>query len=319
MFRKLMGALAFCVAGAAGAQAADFPNRAITMIIPWTPGGGTAEQHLRIMAQKAEKILGQPVLLDYKPGANATLGPATMAAMKPDGYTIGQIPITVLRQPALAKVSYDPATDFTYIIHVTGYLLGFMVRTDSGIKNWQEFVAYAKANQGRVSYAHSGTGGTPHLGTEIISEFFGFKMTPVPFRGQGEMTAALLGSHVQASTMSPGAKPQVESGDFRILMVWTPERSPTFPDAPTLKELGMDRTFASPYGLAGPKGIDPKIVKILHDALKEGFDSKEHMDLLKQLDQPPLYMNSADYTAFALKTIKEEKAMVEKLGISIKQ
>jgi tripartite-type tricarboxylate transporter receptor subunit TctC len=303
------------VAGTAGA--ADFPTRPVTLIVPWV-AGATTDIHLRVLAKQAEKFLGQPVLVDSKPGANGTLGPATIAAMKPDGYTIGQFPVTVFRQPALGKVSFDPAKDFTYVIHVSGYLFGFAVSSESPWKDWKSFVAYAKDNPGKIRYGHTGTGGTPHIGAELMAEAAGIKMTPVPFKGQAETTTALLGDHLEAIATSSSLKMQVEAGQARVLNVWTPERSKAFPDAPTLKELGMVLTFTSPYGLGGPKNIDPKVVKILHDAFKQAMETPEHKKVLEDLDQPYMYMNTADYTAFALKQIEIEKATVEKLGIGAK-
>src|SRR5258706_6347639 len=148
--RRALVALAGSFVAAAFAQ--GYPSRRITLICRW-PAGGPTDTHLRKLAELASKQLGQPIIVENKPGAAGMLGPAGMArAAAPDGYTISQLTINALRQPHLQKVDWDPLKDFTYIIGVSGYTFGMVVKADSPIKSFADVVAYAKANPGKFSY-----------------------------------------------------------------------------------------------------------------------------------------------------------------------
>ncbi len=154
--------------GAALAQ--NFPTRPVTLIVPW-PAGGTTDVGLRALAAATEKHLGQPIVIENRAGAAGTLGPAQMAASaKPDGYTIAQIPITIFRYPFMTKVTFDPATDFTYIISLTGYTFGVVVKTDAPWKTFNEFLADAKANPGKLNYGTPGAGTSLHITMEQIAK-----------------------------------------------------------------------------------------------------------------------------------------------------
>jgi tripartite-type tricarboxylate transporter receptor subunit TctC len=304
--------------GQARAQADSFPTRPVTLVVPW-PAGGPTDRHLRVMAELAGKKLGQPIIVDNKPGAAGTLGGATMAATaKPDGYTIAQLPITIFRLPYMQKVSWDPKKDFTFIIHLTGYTLGVAVNTATPWKTWGSLIEYARANPGKLRYATAGAGSTPHITMEQIALYSGFKWVHVPFKGSAEVAAAILGEHVDVAADGTGLGPLIDADKLKMLVVWTEERSPRFPDAPTLLESGQKIVSASPYGIAGPKGIDPKIVQKLHDALKAGFEDPLHMRVLNDLSQPVIYKNSADYQAYAMQLIAEQQDLIQKLGLANK-
>jgi len=295
-----------------------FPERPITLVVPW-PAGGPTDRHLRVMADAAGKHLGQPIVIDNKPGASGTLGGATMAATaKPDGYTIAQLPVTIFRLPYMQKVSWDPKKDFTYIIHLTGYTLGVAVNTNSPWKTWGSLLEYAKANPGKLRYATSGAGSTPHITMEQIALAVGFKWIHVPFKGSAEVAAAILGEHVDVAADGTGLGPLIDADKLKMLVVWTEQRSPRFPDAPTLLESGQKIVSQSPYGLAGPRGIDPRIVAKLHDALKKGLEDPAHLRLLNDLSQPVLYKNSADYEKFVMEQIAEQQELIQKLGLANK-
>ena len=308
-------AMALFLCGTLPVVAAEFPSKPVTLIVPWAPGGST-DVCLRVLAETTGKYLGQPVVVDNKPGGGGTVGGATMAATaKPDGYTVAQIPISVIRYPYMMKVSWDTLKDFTYIIHLTGYTFGVVVKTDAPWKTWNEFIAYAKANPAKVTYATPGAGTSLHITMETIAMKQGIKWIQVPMKGGGETTPAVLGGHVTATADSTGWAPQVDAGELRLLVTWGNQRTKRWPSVPTLKELGYGIVSNSPFGIAGPKGMDPKVVKILHDAFKKGMEDPAFQKILAQFDMEPFYKNSEDYTKFMQEQCAEEKVILEKMGL----
>jgi tripartite-type tricarboxylate transporter receptor subunit TctC len=304
------------VTGAAFAQAADFPSRPITLIVPFQ-AGVSADLLFRGIAESAAKHLGQPVIVDNKPGGSATLGPATMAASaKPDGYTIGQIAIPVFRIPYMQKATFDPVKDFTYILNLGGYTLGAVVKADGPFKTWADVIAFAKANPGKFTYATIGPATTNAIAMELMARQSGVQFTHIPSKGGGESIAAVLGGHVMMMVESPAWAPQVAAGDFRLLLLLNGQRSKKWPETPTLKELGYTYEFDSPFGLAGPKGMDPAIVKKLHDAFKKAYEDEKVIELFDRFDFVRRYMSTADYQAFVPKLAAEEKAALEKIGLA---
>jgi tripartite-type tricarboxylate transporter receptor subunit TctC len=297
----------------AGAQ--GFPTKPVTLIVPW-PAGGSSDLAMRAFAEAAQKHLGQSIVIENKPGASGTLGPAQMAATaKPDGYTVAQMPITVFRLPYMTKTTFDPTKDFTYIAGLTGYTFGVVVHSKSPWKTFQELVDYAKANPGKVKYGTPGTGTSLHIGMEQIAKQTGAKWTQVPFKGAAETNAALLGRHVDAVADSTGWRALVESGDFRLLVTWGAERTKNWPDVPTLKELGINLVANSPYGIAGPKGMDPKVVAALHDAFAKAVKEPVYLASLRSFDQELAYLNTADYSKHAAEQIEEAKKLIADLGL----
>ena len=297
------------------ARAQSYPSRPVTLIVPW-PAGGTTDVSLRALASATEMHLGQSIVIENRGGAAGTLGPAQMAAnAKPDGYTVAQIPITVFRLPFMVKTSFDPTKDFTYIIGLSGYTFGVVVRNDAPWKTFEEFLADAKANPGKINYGTPGAGTTPHLTMEQIAKQQGIKWTHVPFKGNAESTTSLLGGHIHAVADSTGWAPMVNEGKLRLLVTWGANRTKNWPTVPTLKDIGIDVVSNSPYGVAGPKGMDASVVKALHDAFRKGLEEPSYGVAMAKLNQELVYLSSVDYQNFAMKQIAEAKRMVEELGL----
>lgn len=304
---------------AAPAMAQEFPTKPITLIVPWTAGGST-DIAMRAIAEAAGKHLGQPVIVENRAGGSGTVGPAQMAATaKPDGYTIAQIPITIFRLPLMQQTTWDAEKDFSYIVHLTGYTFGIITKADSPFKTWEDVVAFAKANPGKVTYATPGAGTSLHIGMEQIAAKAGIKLTQVPFKGNAETNAAVLGGHVTLAADSSGWKPLVEGGQVRLLMIWTAQRSKTWPNTPTLQESGYPFVFDSPFGIAGPKGMDPKIVAKLHDAFKKAIDDPKVQELLAKYDMVPNYKSTEDYQKFVTQSIAAESEVIQRLGLAKKK
>jgi tripartite-type tricarboxylate transporter receptor subunit TctC len=313
----MAGAVALSLlAFAAQAQTQNYPNRPITLIVPW-PAGGSTDTHLRKLGELASKHLGQPIIIENKPGFGGMLGPSTMAkSAAPDGYTLSQLTVGAFRTPHMQKVDWDPLRDFTYIIGVSGYTFGVVVKSDSPFKTFDDLVAYAKANPEKMSFGSTGNGTSPHLLMEEVAAKAGVKLLHVPYKGNADSTQALMGGHIMAQSDATGWGKFVDAGTFRLLVTFGDQR--TRWGAPTAKELGYDVVSYSPYGIVGPKGMDPRIVKIIHDAFKKAIDDPENTKVLQQLDQVYWYRNSEDYAKWAAETNVSERALIERLGLLAK-
>ena len=301
-------------AGAVLAQA--FPSRPITLIVPW-PAGGSTDRHLRALAEAAGKQLGQNVIVQNVPGGGGTTGPGNMALnAKPDGYTIAQFPMGMLRIPHMQKTAWHPINDFSHIIGVTGYTFGFVVRSDSPYKTFTDFVEAARKQPGKIDFGSTGTGTSPHLLVEEVADVAKVQLNHIPFKGNADLMQALLGGHVMSASDATGWDKFVDAGQMRLLVSFGEQRIKRWPNVPTAQELGYKVVANSPYGLVGPKGMDPAVMKTLHDAFKKAMDDPQHMAVLEQLNQPVWYKNSADYQAWARDTLAKEKGLIERLGLA---
>jgi tripartite-type tricarboxylate transporter receptor subunit TctC len=301
-----------------GAFAQDYPNRPITLIVPWAAGGMT-DISIRTIADAASKVLGQPVIVDNKAGGGGTVGGATMAATaKPDGYTVAQIPIGIFRLPIMQGATYDPLKDFTYIANLGGYVFATYCSDASGLKTWKDVVDYAKANPGKLTYASPGHGTSNNIGMDIIASLAGVKFAEVPFKSTTEVNIAVVGNHTMCGVSGLDAKPMADAGKVHFVNVWSAKRVPSIPDVPTLKELGYNFVFESPWGIAGPKGMDPKIVAKLQDAFKKALDDKTVQGAFEKYEMLTNYMDSATYTKFVQDFMVSERENLTKLGLAKK-
>ncbi len=301
------------------AAAQNFPAKPITLINGFQTGGPTDIQ-LRKLAEIASRIFGQPVVLESKPGAGGMLGPVSVArSAKPDGYTLSQLSASAFRIPHMEAVDWNPLKDFTYIIGLTGYEFGVLVKADSPMKTFKDFVAYAKANPERLSYASVGAGTATHVLMEEMALKAGIKLLHVPYKGTAGTIPALLGGHVMSTCNSPGSFASLaNAGTVRLLVSFGEKRMNAKWRAPTARELGLDVVTNSPYGIVGPAGMDPKVVKILHDGFKRALDDPEHLKLLDEINQIYWYKSSEDYAKWAAETFKQERALMERLGLLAK-
>ena len=314
----LLAAIAGSVLGAGPSHAQSFPTKPITLIVPW-PAGGSTDRHLRTLAELAGKHLGQNVIIENKPGGGGTLGPGTMAlTAKPDGYTIAQYPMGMLRLPHMQKVQWDPLKDFSFIIGVSGYTFGFTVKSDSPYKTFNEYIEAARKQPGKIDYGSTGIGTSPHLLMEELAGNAKVQLTHVPFKGNADLQQALLGGHVMAQSDATGWDKFVDGGQMRLLLTFGEKRTKRWPTVPTAQELGYNVVSTSPYGLVGPKGMDPAVVKVLHDAFKKAMDDPKHVELLEQLNQDAWYRNGDDYAKWARETFVKDKVLIERLGLAAK-
>ena len=314
----LAGACAAALLAPLGASSQAFPTKPVTLIVPW-PAGGSTDRHMRALAELASKNLRQNIIVENKPGGGGTLGPGTMArTAKPDGYTITQYPLGMLRIPHMQKMQWDPLEDFTFIVGVSGYTFGFTVRADSPYKTFNDYIEAARKNPDKVDYGSTGIGSSPHLLVEELAINAKVQLNHVPFKGNADLQSALLGGHVMAQSDATGWDKFVENGQMRLLVTFGEKRTKRWPQVPTAKELGYGVVSQSPYGIAGPKGMDPAVVKVLHDAFKKAMDDPKHQELLEQLNQDLWYRSGDEYAKWAAVTYAKDKALIERLGLAAK-
>ena len=295
-------------------SAQTWPERSITFICPW-PAGGTADQSMRALCSVAARVLGQSIAVENKVGASGMIGAKALASAKPDGYTIGQIPISVTRFSQLGTLAADPRKDFTYIARTSGQTFGIAVPANSPFKTLKDFVAHAKANPGKVTYAHAGVGGATHVGMEEFASVGGIQFNHVPYKGGSEALQGVLGGHVDALADSSSWARHVEAGKLRLLATWGELRTARFKDVPTLRELGYDVVVAAPHGLGAPKGLDPAVAAKLRDAFRQAANSPEFKAVIDKLDAPLLYLDGPDYEKYVNTVYQKETVLIDKLKL----
>ena len=305
------------VAAPALVRAQAFPSRPIRYICPW-PAGGSTDAVIRSIAESAGKALGATIIVDNKPGAGGMLGAIELVNAKPDGYTLSQLPFGVFRFPHMQKTAYDPLKDFTWIACLTGYTFGLVVPSSSPFMTVKDVVEFARANPDKFNYGSTGTGTSPHLAMEEFAQRAGIRITHVPFKGNADNLQAVLGGHTMASTDATGWAPYVESGKLRLLATYGSKRTKRWPNVPTLDELGYQTVSDSPFGVCGPKNMDPAVVRALHDGFKKTLEDPAVLATFDKFDQTVVYKDTASYTRFAREAFVAEKATIERLGLANK-
>ena len=246
---------------AAGAQAQqNYPNRPIRMLTPFSAGGGS-DILARLIGPQITEVWGQPVVVDNRPGAAGNIGAGLAAGAQPDGYTLIVVSGTYGASGALHKLPFDTVTGIQPIILIGTTGLVLMVHPSVPVKSVQEFLAYARANPGKLNYGTAGLGDLAHLAGEMFKQQTKISMTQVPYKGSGPLMIALIGGEVTVSLSSiVPTIPHVKAGRMRPLAVTTPRRSRALPDVPTISDTvpGFDVTHW--YGMWGPKGLPRDIV-----------------------------------------------------------
>lgn len=295
-------------------QAAGFPERPITFICPW-PAGGTADMTMRALCTAASKVLGQTIVVENKAGASGMLGLRALASARPDGYTIGQIPISVARFSQLGSVPVDPLKDLTYLARTSGQTFGIAVRADSPYQTLKDFVAAAKAAPGKVTYGSAGIGGATHVGMEEFALVAGIQLNHIPYKGGAPALQDLLAGQIEALADSSSWAPHVKAGKLRLLATWGEKRTQDFPDVPTLKDVGYDLVVDAPNGVGAPKGLDAAIEKRLREAFKVAAGSAEFTAACDKIDAPLMYLDGPDYEKYVAATYRRETQLIERLKL----
>jgi len=293
---------------------AAYPGRAILFVCPW-PAGGTADMTMRALCAAASRELGQPVVVENKAGASGMIGLKAMASARPDGYTVGQIPISVTRFSQLGTVQLDPLKELTYLARTSGQTFGVVVKADAPWKSLKDYVAAAKASPGNITYGHAGIGGATHVGMEELALAAGIKLTHVPYKGGAPALQDLLGGQIDSVADSSAWAPHVKAGKLRLLATWGEKRTSEFPDVPTLIEAGYNVVVDAPNGVGAPKGLDPAVEKRLREAFRTASMSPEFASACGKIDAPVLYLDGPDYEKYVAATYKKETVLIEKLNL----
>ena len=316
-------ALRLLAAGAAGlalptlAQGDRFPQRPLTLWVPW-PAGGATDLTMRLLAELAGQQLGQKVVVENRSGAGGTLVMPVLQQAAPDGYTIAQMPQPVFRAPWIQKVSWDPIRDTAPILQISGVTFGIVVPAGSDWRSLDELFAWARNHPGRLTVSTNGVGTTPHLVMDQLFGARGLTYVHVPYKGTSEQMLAVSSGQVMVGVNSNGFAPFVDGGQLRLLVTFGDRRTRRWPAVPTLKELGHGIVAMSPYGLAGPAGMAPEVVRVLHDAFRTAIHDPAHLAELQKYDQDLAYLGPEDYGRSMRAAHAAERVAVERLGLARK-
>jgi tripartite-type tricarboxylate transporter receptor subunit TctC len=282
------------VLAAAPAAAQQFPEREVSIIIPYAPGGAT-DLVFRALAAASHKHLGRPVVIVNRVGGGGAVGFTEAAQAKPDGYTLvtAITPVTIL--PHQAKTAFTYAS-FEPIINVVQDPAMLQVRADSPWQTLDEFIAYARKNPGTVTVGNSGAGGGVHLIALAFESAAGVKFNHIPFAGGGQSVTALSGGHVNAVSVSPPeGMAQVKAGKLRVIALFSDRRMADLPGVPTVREQGVAFNMGQWRGIAAPKGTPAQAVKVLHDAFKKGMEDPAFIKNAAEMSVALAYVGPAEF------------------------
>jgi tripartite-type tricarboxylate transporter receptor subunit TctC len=305
--------------GAIGLQAlpafasTPFPERYITLVLPF-PGGGMFDAVLRAMANAAAKELGQPVVLNHKPGAGGVTGTAGLATMKEaDGYTLSVMHNSVIRHPHMTKVSWDPVKDFTYVTGLASLTTAIAVAADAPWKTLEDLLADAKARPGQITWGNVGATSANRIYAQRLARSAGVEFNFIPYKGGAEQVAAVLGGHLHVYG-DPAFGTMAMSGKFRLLATFTEQRLPRWQQVPTVKERGHDLVIQSPVGIVAPKGLDPAIALRLQNVLQKATQDPDYQRICSEYDLVPWLLDGAAYQQYAAAQYVREKQMLDEIG-----
>ena len=300
------------------AWAQDYPNRPITLIVPFPPGG-VADNVARPVALALGKQLGQPVIIENKQGAGGGIGMAQVARAKPDGYTLllalSSISIIPEADKVLGRAPLFTLDQLTPVARFTADPVVLAVRAESPWKTYAEFIAYAKANPKKINYGSSGNYGTMHVPMEMLGSATGASFTHVPFTGAAPSVTALLGGSLDAVASGPSTVVQhVKAGKLRVLANWGPERHPALPDVPTLRELGVAVEFAQWAGLFAPGGTPEPVLAALRRATRDMQDDAAFKQTFVTLQTPLAYLDAPAFRTYWDIDAKKMAEVVQRIG-----
>jgi len=296
-------------------QRTDFPEKKITLICPWSAGGGT-DTILRGLVKQTETFLGQNITVINKTGGGGAIGHGAGTTARPDGYTVTMVTFEIISLPPQGLVPFT-YKDYSLLMRVNMDPAAITVPADAPYNTLAEFVAYAKKHPGAIKVGHSGPASVWEISGSIFAEKAGIDLTFVPHDGAAPAVTALVGKHIQAVSVSPAeVLGQVEAGNLKMLAIMNDERLDDFPTVPTMKESGYDVSIGTWRGLAVPKKTPEDIQVVLHDAFKKGMDSAKFRTFAANSGLGLAYLNGEDWAKELSVSSVEVANIMKKLGLA---
>ncbi len=299
---------------------AAYPDKPVKIIIGF-PAGGPLDAHIRLLSDKLQSILGQPVIVDYKSGAGGAVGAQFVMQSPADGYTILLANTgTMMINPAIyTKPPYDTLKDFQPIARTAQQPLALIVNKDVPANSLKEFISYAKANPGKLNYGSAGNGGISHLVPEMLKSETGIFMVHIPFKGSAPAFTDLIAGHVQFMAESvPQAANYAKQGKVKALAVTSAKRNPALPNTPTVIETGVaNLEVVGFYGILAPKGTPPEAVNKLSQAFKETLESPEIQKKMIEQGADPAYLNADQFTKYLTAEMPKWAKAVKQAGAKL--
>ena len=299
---------------------AAFPEKPIKIIIGF-PAGGPLDAHIRLLVDKLQSSLGQPVIIDYKAGAGGAVGAQFVMQSPPDGYTLllANTGTMVINPAIYTKSPYDTLKDFQPIARTAQQPLALIVNQDVPANSLREFIAYAKANPGKLNYGSAGNGGISHLVPEMLKSETGIFMVHIPFKGSAPAFTDLIAGHVQFMAESvPQAANYAKQGKVKALAVTSAKRNPALPSTPTVIETGVaNLDVVGFYGILAPKGTPPEAVNKLSSAFKETLESQDVQKKMIDQGADPAYLNADQFTKFLAQEMPRWAKAVKQAGAKL--
>lgn len=313
----LVGIVAMAASVFAAPAMAAFPDKPITVICPWAPGGGT-DVLLRALSKEAEKFLGQSITVVNQTGGAGAIGHNAIRAARPDGYTVGMITFELNSLPPQGLVPFT-WKNFDPLMRINSDPAALTVRKDAPYNTVRGFLDYAKAHPDEITIGNSAPGSVWHIAAGLVADKTGVKVKHVPFDGAAPAVTSLVGGHITAVAVSVAeVRGQVQAGNLKILGVMSAERDKIFPDVPTFKEQGVNVEFYTWRGLGLPKGVPPAIKAKLADAFKKAMDAPAFKELAAKASLNLAYQDSAEFTKFLDQNYKDVEAVMKSIGLAKK-
>lgn len=316
--RTLLASALVLTAGLFAAPAfAAFPDKPVTVICPWTAGGGT-DVLLRALSKEAEKFLGQTINVVNQTGGAGAIGHNAIRTARPDGYTVGMITFELNSLPPQGLVPFT-WKDFDPLMRINSDPAALTVKADAPYSTVRGFMDYAKAHPGEITIGNSAPGSVWHIAAGLAAEKTGVNVKHVPFDGAQPAVTALVGGHIKAVAVSVAeVRSQAQAKNLKILGVMSAERDKIFPDVPTFKEQGVDVQFYTWRGLALPKGVPAANKAKILDAYKKAFETKSFQEFAAKASLNLSYQDSAEFAKFLDQNFKDVSAVMKNLGLAKK-
>lgn len=321
--RLLLGTLALSALTsllATPARASDYPDRPVKLIVPFAPGGST-DMVARLLAEKMGPFLGKAVVIENRGGGGGTLGADAIAKSRPDGYTIGMATVSTHgSNPAVySRLPYDPVRDFAPITNVLSVPSVFVVHPSVPARTMPEFIALAKAQPGKYTFASPGNGSLGHVNIENFMDLAGMQLLHVPYKGAGQAANDALAGVVHAMTDNlPSTLPHVKAGKLRALAVLAPQRSPVLPDVPTYRELGFEEMSEGGwFGLVAPAGTPPAVLARLHDAAHKAMATADFKEKTAAIAGVAMANSPEQFAAQIRQAMERYRRIAQKANIKL--